>query len=273
MSEASPASTRREPAVELRGVTFRYPGRDEPTLEDVDLRLGPQGFLGLVGPNGGGKTTLLQVILGLLRPQEGTVRVFGRPPQEIRDRIGYVPQHARLDVAVPADVLDVVLTGRLHRSSWGPFYPKTDRSAARQALERAGAGDLERSAIRELSGGQRQRVLIARALAAEPRLLLLDEPTTGIDMHREKALLRLLLELNEELPIVMVSHDLTLVSEHMKSWAFVHRRLTDHPAEALSLERVEELYHQPASSAGSSAASTSTGSGAGSAEPGREPPA
>lgn len=238
---SSSAST--EPAVELRGVRFSYPGAAQPALEDATLRVGPQGFLGLVGPNGGGKTTLLQVILGLRTPQEGEVRVLGRSPRAARDRVGYVPQRARLDSSVPAHALDVVLTGRLHRSSWGPFYPRRDRLAAEEALERADAAEFARRPVAELSGGQRQRVLIARALASEPALLLLDEPTTGIDMHREKSLLRLLEDLNRTLPIVMVTHDLSLVSEHMKSWAFVQRRVTWEESGSLSIDRIEALYH------------------------------
>lgn len=238
---ASPSSD--SPAVELRGVSFGYPGSERPALDDVTLRVGPKGFLGVVGPNGGGKTTLLKVILGLRTPQRGEVRVLGRSPEVARDRIGYVPQRARLDSSVPAHALDVVLTGRLHRSSWGPFYPRRDRQAAESALERADAAEFAHRPVAELSGGQRQRVLIARALASEPDLLLLDEPTTGIDMHREKSLLRLLMELNRTLPIVMVTHDLSLVSEHMKSWAFVERRVTWEESGSLSIDRIETLYH------------------------------
>ena len=232
-----------QPAVELRNVRFAYPEARAAALQDVNLRVGPRGFLGVVGPNGGGKTTLLQVILGLRTPQEGVVKVLGRSPREARDRIGYVPQRARLDSSVPAHALDVVLTGRLHRSSWGPFYPRRDRQAAEDALERADAAEFAHRPVAELSGGQRQRVLIARALASEPELLLLDEPTTGIDMHREKSLLRLLMELNRSLPIVMVTHDLSLVSEHMKSWVFVQQRVTWEESSSLSIERIESLYH------------------------------
>ncbi len=229
--------------VELRGVTFTWPGQKKPTLEAVDLRLGHDAFLGIVGPNGAGKSTLLQLMLGLVSPQQGEIEVFGRPPEKVRDRIGYVPQHARIDGSVPANALDVVLMGRLNRSSWGPFFSQDDRAAAHSALERTGTAELATSPIRSLSGGQRQRVLIARALVGKPELLLLDEPTTGIDVHREKELLELLLELNTRLPIVMVSHDLTLVSEHLKTCAFVNRQLTVHPAGEVSLQTIEDLYH------------------------------
>jgi zinc transport system ATP-binding protein len=199
----------------------------------------------VVGPNGGGKSTLLKLILGLLQPERGTVRVLGEAPARVRDRIGYVPQHARVDPAVPAHALDVVLMGRLHASSWGPRFRAVDREAAMAAMARTGTSSLAGRPLASLSGGQRQRVLIARALVAEPELLVLDEPTTGVDIHHEKELLELLLDLNERLPILMVTHDLTLVAEHLKSCAFVNRRLAVHPAADISLRAIERLYHLP----------------------------
>jgi len=232
----------REPAALLRGVTFRYPST--PTvLGAVDLEVESRDFLGLVGPNGGGKTTLLRILLGLLVPQQGSVSVFGRPPQEVRSRIGYVPQHASIDLEVPAEVLDVVLMGRLARSSWGPVFGSEHLAAARQALELTGSADLAGRRFGELSGGQRQRVLIARALAAETELLLLDEPTTGVDIHRERELLDLLHQLNQRLPIVLVSHDVTLVSSHLKRAAWVNRDVVCYPASELSPQVIEAIYH------------------------------
>lgn len=231
-----------DPVAVLTGVTFRY-RRRTPALEDVNLAVEPADFLGLVGPNGGGKTTLLRVLLGLLEPQEGTVRVFGRPPIEVRPKIGYVPQHSRIDSSVPAEVLDVVLMGRLAQSSWGPVFGTEHLAAARQALEATRTTELAKRRFGELSGGQRQRVLIARALAAEAELLLLDEPTTGVDIHRERELLDLLRRLNETLPIVLVSHDVTLVTSHLKRAAWVNRSVACYPASELSPEVIEALYH------------------------------
>lgn len=200
-------------------------------------------FVGLVGPNGGGKTTLLRLLLGLLEPDSGTVRILGRRPAEVRQRVGFVPQQAGVDPTVPATVLDIVLMATLGRSNWGPRFSGEDRRIARQALERTEMLEMQHRPWSVLSGGQRQRVLIARALAFRSEMLLLDEPTTGIDLHREQALLDLLHTLNGEMPILMVSHDVALVSTHMDRALWVNRRLTDLPARDLTVVRVEELFH------------------------------
>jgi zinc transport system ATP-binding protein len=236
-----------EPVVTVENVTFGYPpgGLTEPVLEDVSLEIEPCDFLGMIGPNGGGKTTLLKVILGLLRPQQGSVSVFGQSPNQVRDRIGYVPQHAQIDPSVPATVLDVVLTGRLRRSSWGIWYRHDCIEAAHEALRKTRTDDLARRPIGSLSGGQRQRVLIARALAADAQLLLMDEPTAGVDPHAERELIDLLHNLNDRLPIVIVSHDISFVSRHLKRVACLNRYLVCHQASEISSEVVSHMYHHP----------------------------
>jgi len=233
--------------VELRDVTFGYPPDPtaQPVLDNVSLVIGPREFLGVIGPNGGGKTTLLKIMLGLLRPQRGTATVFGAPPAAGRTRIGYVPQHAHIDPSVPASVLDVVLTGRLSRSSWGATYGRSHVDAALEALRCTGAEELARRTIGTLSGGQRQRVLIARALASDAELLLLDEPTAGVDPQRERSLTDLLHQLNQRLPIVVVSHDVSFVSSHLKRVACLNRRLTCHSAKEITWEGISHLYHDP----------------------------
>ncbi len=232
------------PAVELEHVTFRYPhsGDPEPVLDDITFQIETDDYLGLIGPNGGGKTTLLKVILGLVRPQSGTVRVFGKPPAQVRSRIGYVPQHAEIDITVPATVLDVVLMGRLGRSSWGLQYGGSHRKKALDALCQTGVEELSERPISELSGGQRQRVLVARALASEAKILLLDEPMAGIDAPVEQSLSNLLRRLNESLPIVVVSHDIAFVSNHLKSIACLDRRLVCHGASDIPAEMIAEAY-------------------------------
>ena len=172
-----------EAAVLLRDVTFSYGG--EPVLEDVNLSVGAREAVCIVGPNGGGKTTLVKLILGLLLPQRGEVRLFGQPPRLARLRVGYMPQHVQHDPLFPVTVMDIVLMGRLGRGGLGGLlgWPgRADRRAARNALEQVGMDGFGRHPFAALSGGQRQRVLIARALCCEPELLLLDEPTSN-DHH------------------------------------------------------------------------------------------
>jgi zinc transport system ATP-binding protein len=235
----------RPPVVELRNVSFGFPpaGLSTPVLEDVSLRIEQDDFLGVIGPNGGGKTTLLRIILGLLRPQRGSVSVLGQSPSDARRQIGYVPQHARIDDSVPASVLDVVLTGRLGRSRWGWRYGAGDKRAAIEALKQTQTDDLAARPFGALSGGQRQRVLIARALVCDAKLLLLDEPTAGVDVHMESGLVELLCELNKRLPIVMVSHDISVVSSRLKRVACLSRTMTSHDASEVTQEIIGHMYH------------------------------
>ncbi len=231
------------PAIDVVELGFRYPGRRSDALQGVSFSVDGAEWVGLLGPNGGGKTTLLRLLLGQLEPTTGQIRVLGDPPERTRMRVGYVPQHAAIDPSVPASVLDVVLLGRLTASSWGPRYPVADREIAMEVLRETGTEDLADSAWRSLSGGQRQRVLIARALASRAELLLLDEPTTGIDIHREKELLRLLERLNERLPIVMVSHDMALVSHHMGRALWVDGSVREIGAGNLDPDSLEHFFH------------------------------
>lgn len=230
--------------VSLEGVTYRYhdlPGAP-PVLEDVALSIKAGDFLGVIGPNGGGKTTLLKIMLGLLRPQAGVVRVLGRPPREVSRLIGYVPQHVQIDENVPATVQDVVLTGRLGLSSWGVGYGPKHTEAALAAMERAGVAELKDRSMGTLSGGQRQRVLIARSLAGSAKILLLDEPMAGVDTHMEKGILDLLHTLNAQIPVVLVSHDIGFVSAHVNRVACLNRRLVVHRPEEISEAVIAEMY-------------------------------
>jgi zinc transport system ATP-binding protein len=225
-------------------VTFQ----DVLVLDEVSLTVPPGSFLALLGPNGAGKTTLLRVILGLVRPITGTVRVFGKQPWELdgeRRRIGYVPQVLSVDVNFPVRADEVVLMGRYGRIGMLHRPSLEDRAAADRAMERVGIADLAGRPIARLSGGQRQRVFLARALANEPDLLLLDEPTTGVDVAAGESLYELLRQLHQAgMTILVVSHDVGVVASYVDSVACMNRRLVAHgrPAEVLGSEELAQMY-------------------------------
>ena len=229
------------PIIELEDVSFGYaPG--ELTLEHVDLTVMPGESGCIVGPNGGGKSTLLKLLLGLLVPTSGTVRLFGVGPDEGRRRVGYMPQYHLLDRVFPITVFEVVLTGRMN--SWRPFwYGAEDRRAARRALDEIGLPQLADQSFSSLSGGQRQRVLIARALACDPELLLLDEPTANIDPGAEERFYELLEELRRRMTVLTVSHDLGFVNREVDSVICVNRRVVKHRAADFSAETADAIYH------------------------------
>ena len=229
------------PAVELTGVSLAL--RGVPVLEDVSLCVGSRDYLALLGPNGGGKTMLLKVILGLLAPDAGEVSVFGGSPRRARGRVGYVPQRVDFDLDFPIRVLDVVLMGRLGRRPGG--VRAEDRAAARQALDRVEMEPFAARPIGALSGGQLQRVLLARALAQQPELLLLDEPTASLDERIGRSVWELLEELSAEMAVVVVSHDVGAISRYVRGVACLNRRLHAHPSQELTSEILEATYGCP----------------------------
>ncbi len=228
------------PIIACHDLTFGYEG--DPVLQNVNIAIPPGDFVCVVGANGSGKTTLLKLALGLLRPGSGRIEVFGRAPQHSRRRIGYVPQHPRLDPLFPVTALDVTLMGRLGRAPalWG--WRSRDRNRALEALAEVGLTEQADHHFAALSGGQKQRVLIARALAGDPDLLLLDEPTAGLDAHVEEGFYRLLEELNKRLTVVLVSHDLGFVSGFVKSVVCVGRKVMVHPTSEITGEIIADLY-------------------------------
>lgn len=229
-----------EPAVVIKEMSFAYGAA--PVLEEVNLTVTPGDFACIVGPNGGGKTTLLKVVLGQLAPYHGTVQVLGGPPQRALSRIGYVPQYQSFDIHFPVRVLDVVLMGRLRWNRLLGLYSAQDREAGRAALAEVGLEGLERRPFSALSGGQRQRTLIARALVSWPELLLLDEPTAHVDIAAAGEIHRLLMHLNTHMTIMMVSHDLSFVQHPIKSVICVNRRVDIHPAADITGEIISEVY-------------------------------
>ena len=228
-----------EPVIEIRDLSFAF--GTTPVLDDVNLTIRRGDYVCMVGPNGGGKTTLLRLILGLLTPTRGALRVFGRSPVEARRRIGYMPQHAQLDSQFPVRVRDVVLMGRLRNARLGPFGGD-DRAKAAAALAEVGLSDYAKRPFSALSGGQRQRVLIARALACEPELLLLDEPTANLDPLVQDEMNDLLRELNRRLTVILVSHDVGFVAQQVKTVVCVNRAVRVHGAEAITGDSIRALY-------------------------------
>ncbi len=228
------------PAIEIRGLSFSYDGAR--VISDADLTVAAGEFVTVVGPNGGGKTTLLKLVLGLLQPDQGTVSVFGRRPVESRPRMGYVPQYSRTDPSFPASVLDVVLMGRLGKGRQLGGYSRADVAAAEAAMADVELSDEARRSFSKLSGGQRQRALIARALAVDPDLLLLDEPTANLDVAMENELYEILRRLKERMTVLLVSHDLAFVSGFTDTVACVNRTVALHTTSEVTSELMNELY-------------------------------
>ncbi len=228
------------PAVEFRGVSFFYGQRE--VLRDIDLTVKERDFVTIVGPNGGGKTTLLKLMVGLIQPSAGTVRILGKTPEAARPLIGYLPQHAATDRSFPARVIDVALMGRLRRGLAGGGYSPSDRDAAIEALHQVGLSDSHQRPFAGLSGGEQQRVLIARALTSDPRLLLLDEPTSNLDVAMEKSLYDLLHRLHERMTVMLVTHDMGFVSEFTDSVVCIKQTLACHATGSLTTEMIEAMY-------------------------------
>ena len=229
------------PVIEISGLNFRFESGPL-VLEDVNLEVSKGDFASVIGPNGGGKTTLVKLIVGLLSPTEGSLRILGQSPAKARPRIGYVPQHAMMDPRFPVRAEDVVTMGRLGAGFRLGTYTAADREAAHNALATVGLSEHGSRPFSDLSGGQRQRVLLARALVIEPELLLLDEPAANLDQKVEQDFFDLLKELNKHLTIVLVSHDLGFVSGFVRTVICVHRQVDVHPTSELDGRRVSEIY-------------------------------
>lgn len=236
-----------ENLIEIDQVSFAY-GK-VPILKDISFAVHRGDYLGIVGPNGGGKTTLLKIILGLLTPTTGQVRLFGEPSHQFKQRskVGYVPQNtAAIERHFPATVEEVVAMGRYARVGLFHRMHKTDRAAITRSLEQVGITKYSQRLIGDLSGGQQQRVFIARALAAEPEILILDEPTAGVDVNHQEQFYALLRELNTtlSLTLVLVTHDLDVVAKETTELACINQTVTYHgaPGEFMDSKAMEAIY-------------------------------
>jgi manganese/zinc/iron transport system ATP- binding protein len=212
------------PVVEVHDLTVAY--HTQPVLWDVDLALPPGRLIAIVGPNGAGKTTLLKAILGLVRPLTGWVKIYGAPYDQRRSWVGYVPQRESVDWDFPTTVMDVVLMGMYGRVGWFRRPTRQHRQTALSCLEQVGIGPLAARQISQLSGGQQQRVFLARALAQEARLYLMDEPFAGVDATTERAIVALLKDLRAQgRTVVAVHHDLQTVGEYFDYVVLLNLRL------------------------------------------------
>lgn len=233
----------KQTAISVNHLSFSY--NEMSVLKDVSFEIQQGQFIGIIGPNGGGKTTLLKLLLGFLKSSHGNIEIFGQNPITARQYMAYVPQSLRFDKQFPLSVMELVLEGRLAHLPWYGSFKNKDKEIALHALERVGLADLQHRPFGSLSGGQAQRALIARALASKPKILLLDEPTASVDTKAEAEIYSILKNLQGDMTILMVTHNLQAAIELVESVICVQ-----HTAFTLNPQQVCEhyalgLYHAP----------------------------
>lgn len=229
--------------IEAEHLNFSY--QETPVLKDVNFTVDAGQFVGIIGPNGGGKTTLLKLILGFIRPTSGKLLVFGHDPEDVTTKLAYVPQTVRFDRQFPISVFELVLTGCLSRLNWLGQYGNTEKQAAMHALETVGLADFRNASFGTLSGGQAQRALIARALVSDPQLLLLDEPTASVDAQAEADIYALLQNLRGKMTILMVTHDLRAAIEQVERVICVQGSVVTLKPQEVCEHFAIGLYHPP----------------------------
>jgi len=227
--------------IKIENLSFSYD--KQKVLEDINLEVQEKDFLAIIGPNGGGKSTLLKVILGINPIKEGTIQTFGEVPQKNLAKIGYVPQNTNVNTDFPIKVLEVVLMGHIgtKRPLFG--YAQEEKACALGALAQVGMEEYANEKIGSLSGGQRQRVMIARALCANPKILILDEPTASIDIDGQKQIYELLQVLNKSITIIVVSHDISVVMQYANKVAHINKRLTYHDTSEFKVNTLNKEKH------------------------------
>ena len=214
-------------------------------LEDINVDIEAEEFFGVIGPNAAGKSTMLKLMLGMLNPAEGKISVMGKSPRQACQQIGYVPQFPSFPRNFPINVEDVVLLGRLGKAKRLGAFSRRDRQIAQESLTVVEIAELATVPIKNLSGGQVQRMLIARALASEPEILVLDEPTANIDVQAEENIFALLKRYNQHMTIIVVSHDIAFISAYVNRVGCLNKTLVCHETEAISGKTIEELYGAP----------------------------
>lgn len=230
-------------AIEIKNLSLISKGKF--ILEDINFTLEEGDFVGLIGPNGAGKTVFLKTILGLIKPTSGEIKIYGQSPKKARGLISYVPQFAGFDASFPINVLDVILMGRIKQKNILKKFSSEDKDIAYNCLRKLELESFSSKEIGKLSGGQLQRVLIARALAAEPKILLLDEPTASLDSRVGKDVFEVLAELSTQISIILVSHDVGSISSYVKTIACLNRHLHYHHDNKITSEVIHEVYGCP----------------------------
>jgi len=228
--------------IEIQKVSFCY--KTKPVLKDVNLSIEENDFLGIIGPNGGGKTTLLKLIMGIYAPHSGKIKVFGKYPKDIREQFGYVPQAYNIDKSFPITTLEFVLLGLLYKSHFG-FFKKNQKDKAVHILEKLGLNQYIEKPFGKLSGGETQKALIARAIISDPKILILDEPTANIDPEAEKIIFDILEEINKSTTILMVSHDLQTIINKVKKVITVNSSVNTLLPQEVCEHFALGLYHTP----------------------------
>ncbi len=232
-----------KPAIDIHGLSYTVGSTT--ILEKLSLQIAQGEFIGIFGPNGGGKTTFLKLLLGLLKPSSGSISILGSSPAESRIHIGYVPQVAHFDRKFPISVLEVVSMGLLSELSWLGSWKSRSKKKALEALDQVGLGAFAGKPFASLSGGQAQRVLLARALVSKPSLLILDEPTASVDPEAEAEIHRLLLTMKRSVTILMVTHDLKTIASDVDRLLFIQRRADVVTKEQICGHFALGLYHSP----------------------------
>jgi zinc transport system ATP-binding protein len=229
--------------IDINDVSFNYGA--VPVLEDIFLKIYEDEFIGIIGPNASGKSTLLKLVLGLLEPDKGSIKIFNHDCKHPHNHIGYVPQHVTFSRDFPVTVEEVVMMGHVKKTSRMFRFNKNEIISARQAMQALEIEDIAKRQIGALSGGQLQRVLIARALVCQPEVLILDEPTSNVDMRVEEDIFSLLKNYSEHMTIIVVSHDIAFISDYVDRVACLNRTLVCHDTESISGKMIEELYDAP----------------------------
>lgn len=236
------------PAVSVKNLSFSYPG--VPILDKVSFEINEGECIGIIGPNGGGKSTLLKLICGFLKPSHGSIHFFGKTQSHALSELAYVPQTLGFDRQFPISTLEVVLSGRLSHLNWWGSYTKKDHMLAEESLERVGLLSFAKTPFSSLSGGQAQRILIARALASQPKIMLLDEPTASVDQAAEADILALLKSLKETITFLIVTHDLNQAVDQVDRLLVVQHNIVPMTVQEVCEHFALGLYHTPMVKAG-----------------------